>query len=292
MSDQDAYSPQSVVIQKEKGGCGCFAIGCLSLVGLSLIALVVMVGGSFWYIRTQVQKYTSETPAEIPIVEYTEEQIAELQARIDAFKVGVDGSAAAPEPSDPPVPQVQELVLTAEEINALIATEEQLRGRVHVSIDEGEISGDVSIPMDMFPGGGSRFLNASATFNVSLENGVLIVKVTQAEVKGEPLPEALMQEFRKQNLAKDFYKDEQNAEMIRRFESIRIEDDKLILRLRESSVAAGSDSQTDAATPLDEAPTPLSASEELEATESATGDEQSGEGGVSSERAEQPLETP
>ncbi len=246
-----AYPPQTEVAQTEKkSGCGCFAIGCLTLLGVGFVALAVMVGGGVWFFRGQVQKYTSETPAEIPVVEYTEEEITELQTRIESFKTGVEGGDSDGDPSEadvsePPPPPPKELVLTDEEINALIASEEELRGRVHVSIDNGEITGDVSIPTDGFPGGSGRFLNASATFNVSMENGVLIVKITRADVKGEPIPKSIMQELSKQNLAKDLYKDEETSEILRKFESVRVEDNKLILRLRE-----------DLSPPVDDEPAP------------------------------------
>jgi hypothetical protein len=68
---------------------------------------------------------------------------------------------------------------------------------------------------------------------VTLEDGVLIVTLSKAEVKGEQVPEAFMQEIRKENLAKDLYKDPKNARMIGRFDSISVEDDKIVAKLRE-----------------------------------------------------------
>ena len=44
-----------------------------------------------------------------------------------------------------------------------------------------------------------------------------------------------MERMRQQNLAKDAYKDEENAEMIRKFESLEIKDGKIILKLRAKS---------------------------------------------------------
>ena len=41
-----------------------------------------------------------------------------------------------------------------------------------------------------------------------------------------------MKEIRKQNLAKDAYKDPKNAEMIRKLESLEVKDGKIILRVR------------------------------------------------------------
>ena len=158
-------------------------------------------------------------------------------------------------PIRPPDPveldPVQELALTAEEINALIATEEKMRGRVHVSIEDGELTGEISIPTDGFPGGSGRFLNASAAFEVSMDDGILFVRINRAVVKGEPVPESIMEGLRQQNLAKDVYKDEANAEMLRKFESIRVEGDKLILKLRDPEAGDDGENASDSVNDAD-----------------------------------------
>ena len=69
---------------------------------------------------------------------------------------------------------------------------------------------------------------------MTLEDGVLIVTMNKAEVKGEQVPEAIMKEIRKENLAQELYKDKKNARMIARFESISVEEDKIVAKLRES----------------------------------------------------------
>ncbi len=268
--DASAYRPEHEPPPPKKSGCSCVAIGCLGLAALFVVGVGVMVGGGFWFIRNQVQTYTSDAPADIPVVEYSDEQLEELKARVESFKARVaardddasdDNADAAPSESDPDesdpdrsgtsdpdaveIDPVQELALTAEEINALIATEEKMRGRVHVSIEDGELTGEISIPTDGFPGGSGRFLNASATFEVSMEDGILFVRINRAVVKGEPVPESIMEGLRQQNLAKDVYKDEENAEMLRKFESIRVEGDKLILKLRDPEEPADNTSGSD-----------------------------------------------
>jgi hypothetical protein len=276
--DPSAYSPQHEPPPPKKSGCSCVAIGCLGLTGLFVVGIAVMVGGGFWFIRSQVQTYTSDTPADIPVVEYSDEQLEELRARVDSFKARVaardkDADADDPENAADPdndaepdsdavdVDPVQELALTAEEINALISAEEKMRGRVYVTIEEGELTGDISIPTDGFPGGSGRFLNASATFEVSMDDGILFVRINRAVVKGEPVPESIMEGLRQQNLAKDVYKDEENAEMLRKFESIRVDGDKLILKLRDPEEEPVED-----AAPIDNA-APTENAEPVQSTE-------------------------
>ncbi|MCC9641195.1 hypothetical protein LOC71_02840 [Rhodopirellula sp. JC740] len=231
----------------KKSGIGCFVWGCL---GTLLLAVVVMVGSMFavyYFLTGQVEKYTDTQPAEIPVVQWDEGRLEELQSRIDAFSEQVrpedenaEGVAAttdenATEETGPDAGETaapRELRLTSEEINALISAQGDLQGKVYVEIENGKLRGKVTLPMDQIPGGKGRYLNADAEFDVSMSDGVLEVRITDANVKGEPLPEAFMEGFSQQNLAKDVYDDPETAEMLRKFDSIEVVDDAIVLRLR------------------------------------------------------------
>ncbi len=261
-------------IESGGSSVGCYVYGCLGVAAFMLLLALCSGVGLYYFITKQVEKYTSTEATPLPTVEYGKEQLAELHERIDTFRQtfedevkSVDGQADNADAADgaptentvadsgeqagdaeegdaeekaitdeaPPTAAVRELVLTAEEINALIAEEEAFRNRVYISIADGEITGQISVPTDKFlPGSKGRFLNASATFEVTLEDGVLIVTMNKAEVKGEQVPEAIMKEIRKENLAQELYKDKKNARMIARFESISVEEDKIVAKLRES----------------------------------------------------------
>jgi hypothetical protein len=215
-----------------------------------MVALVLCAGiGGYWFVSNQVAKYTSETPVKLPTVEFTPEQLVELEDRLARFKTTID-EGNTPE---------EDLVLTAEEINALIGKEEKLRGRVFVKIEDGQVTGDLSVPTDVLPGGKGRFFNGSATFDVSMEGGVLIVTLADAEVNGEPVPQQVVDGMSRENLAKDLYKDPQNAKFIRRVESVSVEDDKIILKFRRDETTAEETTaeQTETgSTPSEQEPTP------------------------------------
>lgn len=250
--------PNQPVAPKPASGNGrCLLWGCLLTVVFSLFLLVGGGFAAYWFYNAQLQKFTDEQPAEIPIVEASEEEVEAILGRIEAFQStlapdesdstttpddGVDAADAvasdavadgAVTPDAAPAPPTRELVLTADEINALIANEDQLRGRVFVEINDGELFGKISIPTDALPGGKGRFFNADGRFDVSMENGVLVVRLVGASVNGEDIPPTVMEGFANENLAKDFYKDPKNAEMLRRFESIEVVDDSIRLTLRE-----------------------------------------------------------
>lgn len=232
--DENAY----VADGPKKSSGNCCLLGCL---GAFLFMILVVVGGgltTYWWVTGQVNKYTADAPADLPVVELPAEELEEIEQRIEAFKDTVEAG-------DTP----EELVLTAKEINALIAKDEDMRGRVYVRIEDDLVTGDVSIPTDAIPGGKGRFFNASATFDVSLENGVLIVTLADAEVKGQKLPAQFTEAMSKENLAKEAYKDPDVAETLRGFDSITIEDDKIILKPRvkkeTSEVPDAPDGQTE-----------------------------------------------
>ena len=231
--DRFTATPHQRGGEKKKGSCLMY--GCLIAL---VVGLLLSVGGGFtgyWFVKRQVSNFTSTEPVELPVVEYSEEELAEIESRVEEFKETVESGE---------VPGA--LVLTADDINALIARKEDLKGKLFVTVQDGQISGDVSIPTDFLPGGKGRYVNASATFNVSLDGGVLIVTLADATVRGEKVPQKIIEALAKENLAKDAYKDPKAAEILRRFDSLTIEDDKIILTPR-TVTDMGQDVDTDAA---------------------------------------------
>lgn len=235
VSEADAYADSYTEQPKKSRGC---LYGCLA--AIAFMGLVIVCGGigGYYFFSGQVEKYTDTEPLELDVVEYSEEELAELQARLDSFEAAVDEGSS----------EVQELELTADDINALISEEDKLKGRVFVTIEEGQIGADVSMPADFVPGGKGRYFNGSVKVDASMEDGILIVTLVDAEVAGEPLPAPVIESLANENLAKEFYKNEQNAKTMRRFEEIRIEDDRVFLRLKPGS----GPSENDAADSTDE----------------------------------------
>lgn len=205
-------------------GRGCLFYGCLTGVVLFLL-MILMAFFAVRFVRNKLNDYTDTKPAPLPRVEMAESEFKELQARVKTFGEAVDQG----KPAEP-------LVLTERELNALIAKSDQtgkLAEHVHVALEGDQVKGEISLPLSRIGWlGKGRYLNGEATFNVSLENGVLIVTAREVRVKGKALPEAFMEPLRKENLAKDAYKDPKNAEALRKLEQLKIEDGKVILKAR------------------------------------------------------------
>lgn len=207
-------------------GRGCFFWGCLTLTIGLLVMTVVGLVAAYFATRHFVNLFTADAPLNIVAVELPEEEMQALEARFEAF----DESLKKGEPLD--------LEVTAKEINAMITQDDQFKGHVLVRIADGKVGGDISIPASDFPGGAGRHFNASVNFNVSMKDGALEVTLTDAAVNGSPLSKTIMAPLTGKNLAKDAYKDPKNAEVLRKFESLEIVGDKIILRARKQPAEA------------------------------------------------------
>lgn len=214
MNDPSQYRP----VGEKRFPWGCLLGGCLSVVLLFVIGIGASGFGLYWYLSRQIDQYTSTQPESIPITEYSKEQIGAVKKRLDDFKAALDSGA-----------QPETLELSADDINALISQNDEFKGRIFVSIDDGKISAQISYPLDKFPLGKGRYFNGKVTLKASLENGVLIVTLDDAVVNGAPVPAKFLDEMRDQNMAKDTYKDPKVAEFLRKFDRLTIDDDKLIL---------------------------------------------------------------
>ena len=208
---------------------GCFVYGCVSAIILLVLTCVVLFIG-YRFVKAKldqgINEYTEAVPVSVEKAEVSAARLDEIQQRLANFKDALDKQEVS-----------QELVLSAEELNGLIAGDASLkefRDKVYVFIDGDRVKGKVSMPLkDIGPLKlNGRFLNGIASFKVSLEKGHLDVRLDEVEVKGRPLPAVVMNELKKRNLAQPAEGDPESAARIEKFESIRIEDGKVILRNR------------------------------------------------------------
>jgi len=208
---------------------GCFFYGCLTL--LLVVLLAGALGFVFYRYATNavnrlVNEYTDTAPAKIEKVEISPAELAALNQRVASFAAALQNQQAG-----------QELVLSADDINALIATDsnfKDLKDKLFVIIDGDRLKGKISLPLDNI---GplklrGRYLNGLAGFNVSLEGTNLSVRIDTVEVKGKPLPAPVLSEFQKQNFARDLQRDPETARTLQKFDRIQVRDGTLVLKNR------------------------------------------------------------
>jgi hypothetical protein len=211
---------------------GCFFYGCIIATVLAvLVAILVAIGGYLaWRSFNQmVNEYTSTTPKDLPKLEMTPEQRKAVKDRFEGFRKAIEDGTPT-----------ESLVLTSDDINALIDDNPDFKGKIHVAIEGEKLKGQLSLPLaslglTMFPG---RYLNGEADLKASLKEGILIVTLDSFEVNGKQPDNNVMTQLRQQNLAKDAYNSPRNAEMLRKLESIEIKDGKLTIKVRPKSETA------------------------------------------------------
>jgi hypothetical protein len=189
------------------------------------MALIVVIAGliGMRYAKMMITDFTDNKAAPLPVSQMPPAEMEKVQARVDAFREDL----RAKRPTQP-------LTLTADEINALITTEPDLRplkDKLYVTIDGNQLKGQVSVPMDevglpVFKG---RYLNGTGTFNLALRNGLLRLTAESIVVKGKPVPDVYMQKIRTQNLVRNINSDPRASIALGHFQDIEVKDGKLVL---------------------------------------------------------------
>jgi hypothetical protein len=206
---------------------GCFFYGCITVLVLVVIVGIMAVL-AVNYFKNLINTYTDTGPMALPKVEMPAAEYEALDKRVHSFKESLDKQKG-----------VEPLVLSGDEINALIASKpdtKQFKDKFQLSIEGDKIKGQVSIPLGDtgIPFTKGRYLNGASAFKASLQNGILIVTADSIVVKGKPLPETFMTRLRNENLAKEVYRDPKNAETLRKLESIEVKDGKISIKPRAS----------------------------------------------------------
>lgn len=228
MFPENAKFGQDAEALAPRKGCGCWAWGCAGVLLVGVLGFAALAGGTYWVARNLINTYTSDQPQQLAKVEYEGEKLEALQGRVKAFSESIkEGS------------ETEDLVLSADDLNALISADENLRGKVFVRIENGQVAGDVSFPLDQLPMGKGRYFNASASFDVMLERGLLMIILADAEVRGEKLPAEFLRQMRGENLAQELYKNPETAKVLERIDEITIGDGEVILRVRREETSQG-----------------------------------------------------
>ncbi len=185
-----------------KRATGCFGKGCLVLIILAILLVVVGVGGSYWSVR---HVYLSDKPVPIPepsappetpavtpgvtsmATPSPSEKSVAVRERLDTMKQ----AARAHEPN--------EVILTAADINSLIAANRKSSGMASVGIDGNVAQVLISIPLERLDvpyrdalGLGDRYLNASVTIVAPPGTNASNVQLSEVKVNGHSVPTGLL----------------------------------------------------------------------------------------------------
>ena len=211
-----------------KKGLGCFARGCLVLLIFAIVLTIAGFAGLYWGLqRNSALFYGSywlaktrslaEAPTPVPLFNASDQQIQRVQERWQDFEQKTRAGQAA------------EIELTADDINALIATSEDARGKVFVSIDGNQLRLQLSVPIGPFLGRPGYYFNGDVIIEpegVQSPDGPRFGRIT---INGEQMPTDFLKWKYRYRQLREYLVDQANAYDIGTME---IRDGKVILRSR------------------------------------------------------------
>jgi hypothetical protein len=209
-------------------GLGCFARGCLILVGFAIVLGIACFAGVYWgFLRHSAIVHgiywlakthsIAEAPAPVPEFTASDQQVQSIQERCQEF----EQKARAGQPA--------EIELTADDINSLIATNRDARGKIFVSIEENRMRLQTSVPLGELIGRSGYYFNGDVTIELKGAESLENPQLDRIVVNGEPVPQDLLNWKYHSRRLRDYLADYRNGYDIGRIE---IRDGKLILRSR------------------------------------------------------------
>ncbi|MGI8431407.1 MAG: hypothetical protein ACR2MW_03840 [Chthoniobacterales bacterium] len=179
-------------------GLGCFVKGVIVLI---VLALCFVVGVYFFISHGLV----ASQPVQLPVEELTPEALSEVHQRIEQFQNTVptavaptpapapqDANAPTPTPAVEPTPIGRQLVLSAAEINGLIAANKKSRGHAFVSLSGNTANIQISVPTDKIPGFPAGYVNGTFTIRTNGPTSVNALEVSKIRANGFPVPSNIL----------------------------------------------------------------------------------------------------
>jgi len=211
-----------------KKGVGCFARGCLVLLIFAIVLAIAgfaglywglqrnsaLFYGSYWLAKT---KSLAEAAMPVPLFNASEQQIQVVQERWQDFEQKTRAGQAA------------EIELSAEDINALILTSEDARGKVFVSIDGNQLRLQASVPIGPFFGRPDYYFNGEVVIELQGAQSLDNPQFSRIAINGEQVPTDFLRWKYHSKQLREYLAEQGNAYDIG---TIEIRDGKVILRSR------------------------------------------------------------
>jgi hypothetical protein len=170
--------------------------------------------GLYWLTKAQA---IGQTPTPVPGFTASDTQIQSVHERCEDFEQKARAGQAA------------ELELTADDINTLIATNQEMRGKVFVSIDGDRLRCQASIPLGEFIGRSGYYFNGDIAVELKNAESLEDPQLNRISVNGEVVPPDLLNWKYRSKRLRDYLAGYRNGTGVG---TIEIRDGKLILKSR------------------------------------------------------------
>jgi len=213
---------------RRRKGLGCFARGCLVLLVFAIVLAIAGFAGLYWGLHRHSALFygsywlaktrsLAQAPTPVPEFNASDQQIQLVQERWQDFEQKTRAGQAA------------EIELTADDINSLIATTGNARGKVFVSIDGNQLRLQASVPIGEFLGRPGYYFNGDVIIELQGVQALDGPRLSRITINGEQVPTDFLEwKYRSRHL-REYLADQRNAYDIG---TIEIRDGKVILRSR------------------------------------------------------------
>jgi hypothetical protein len=210
----------------QRKGLGCFGRGCLILLVFVIVLAIACFAGMYWGLhRNSALFYGSywmaktgslaEAPTPVPEFNPSDQQIQLVQERWQDFEQKTRAGQSA------------EIELSADDINALIATSEDVHGKVFVSIDRDRLRLQMSVPIGKFFGRQGYYFNGDVIIELGGTQSLDGPRFSRITINGEQVPTDFLNWKYSSRQLREYLTEQGNAYEIG---SIEIRDGKVILR--------------------------------------------------------------
>ncbi len=209
-------------------GLGCFARGCLILLVFAIVLAIACFAGMYWGLHRHSALFygsywlaktrsIAEAPAPVPAFSASDQQIQRVWERWQDF----EQKTRAGQPA--------EIELSADDINALIATSEDVGQKVFASIDGNQLRLRASLPIRGVLGRPGYYFNGDVVIELKGAESLDRPQFSRITINGEQVPtDFLNWKYRSRQL-RDYLAEQRNAYDVG---TIEIRDGKVILHSR------------------------------------------------------------
>jgi hypothetical protein len=207
-------------------GLGCFGRGCLILSAFAIVLAIACFAGMYWGLHRHSALFygsywlaktrsIAEAPAPVPEFSASDQQIQGVRERWQDFEQRTRAG------------QTAEIELSADDINGLIATTEDLRGKMFASIEGNQLRLQSSVPIGQFLGRPGYYFNGDVIIELKGPQSPESPQFSRITINGEQVPSDFLNwKYRSRHL-REYLGDQRNAYDIG---TIEIRDGKVILR--------------------------------------------------------------
>ena len=209
-------------------GLGCFARGCLIVLVFAIVLAIACFAGMYWGLHRHSALFygsywlaktrsIAQAPTPVPEFRASDQQLQSFRERWQDF----EQKTRAGQPA--------EIELSEDDINSLIATSDDLRGKVFASVESNQLRLQASVPIGGFLGRPGYYFNGAVIIVLNGAQPLDNPQFSRITINGEQVPSDFLKwKYRSRHL-REYLADQRNAYDIGTME---IRDGKVVLRSR------------------------------------------------------------